>query len=308
MATPDPLITTPWQDISYGSQTAVLIKEVSGTSVTSGRRALDVCGIGKGSPYPDDQLYICDNWNVSQISINYYRITYSFTRLGGGEPNQLAQLPTIQWSPNIIGEAADRDVDGNPLTNSALSPIDPAPQFFFNTAQLDITRFESTPFKVARALQFQNCVNESAFTIQGMQIDAGQCLCTRIAPTDAYTTKDSVVGVRYSFELRENGHDYRVLDQGFTGFRDWGIGGPQPTNIFNPRNPNKGNTSQITDPVLLNGKGKPIKAGFIGEAQDELVSLNGPPAGATIEESPDKQSVYLIYKRHKRANFVQLGL
>jgi hypothetical protein len=196
-----PLVTEPYIDYRQGARAAVIVKEVSG--VSSGIAAKNLCGLDRGSVFRDDSRLTCDNWDAQPISIDFFRVTFSFSPNGAGLDNtQLVQLPEITWDIGLGTEPSDEDPEGNPVINSAGDPFSPSPIFDQPVIFLNVRRYEPAPFNVARMLKFVGKVNKGQMTVQGFTIDDGQMLCRKIAPAIAYTRADAILPIDYNFELR----------------------------------------------------------------------------------------------------------
>ncbi len=304
------IVTYPWSDYRMGAQSAALIAEVSG--VLSAVAAVSAVGIDRGSNHPDDGNFTCTDWDTSKISIpDFWRVYYTFESKQGGT----IETPIrTTFNPGLRSEPIDRDIDGNPIINSAGDPFDPPVQTDFTTLAFRIIRTESAPFNAAKALSFMGCVNDGSCTIAGMTFTDGQLLCKVIGPIAEVTSKSTRIDIGYDFEAHQEGWDARVLDQGFrsfssnTGGTAGGRGGG-PSEIYNPPDPTKPNSInpvQISTPVRLNGKGKPILAAFQDRYGDPLIEGTAEPAGAKLEKTAD--AVFLIWKIRPRANFNNLGL
>ncbi len=302
---PGVVVTEPYKDYRQGARAAVIVKEVSG--VNSGLAAKNACGISQGSQFRDDSRLTCDNWDAQQVSIDFYRVTFSFSPNGSGLDNsQLVLLPEITWDIGLNTEPSDEDPDGNPIVNSAGDPFSPPPLFDQPVIYLNVRRYEPAPFNVKRMLKFVGKVNKGPMTVQGFGLDDGQMLCRKIAPGGAYTRADAVIPVDYNFELRGEGFDIRILDQGLRGWRIVG-GKPKKGEIFGYEEDDP-DPKQISAPVLLNGRGKPI-IDHVARDNGALVEnpAGGPPKGSTVDGDKTK-AIFLVYKRHVRISFTELGL
>lgn len=302
------IVTEPYSDYRKGSNGAVIVREVSGVSTANAAQAAS--GLGKNSVHPEDQNFICDNWDAQKLSPDFFRLTFSFSPKDFGDPNNpLAAPMRIHWDIGLTSEPVDRDVDGNPILNSGFDPFDPPTLADFPELYLNVTRYEPAPFNVARALSFIRTVNQGSITIGGAMFTDGQCYLRRYAPTTEYTLDARAIEVGYEFCMREQGWDTRLLDQGLRG---WNTRNNATTEMFHPAEPNAPTPTtaptQISSAVRLNGKGKPLDTSLVTAGGDTLDQRPSSPKGATIEKSPDGSAVFLIYKRYKRSKFQLLGL
>ncbi|HEY1189521.1 MAG TPA: hypothetical protein VGE74_17885 [Gemmata sp.] len=306
------IVTTPWSDYRFGNKAAALAKEVSG--VTSGKAALAATGLDVGSEHPEDSTYTVDSYDVTQLSIGFYRVTFSFSNEngedGGGGPG-ISQPPRIKWTPVLVSEAFDRDVDGNAIVNAARDPYDPPPPADAIELELSITRVEPMPFDPQKSLKYMRRVNQADFTVQGHRVLEGQCRCEFIGPANEYTMKANRGEVAYLFRLRKDGFDIRLPNVGYRAGQPvpaarGGMGDPVPLEIFGY------DRQQITQPVRLDGLGRPLDTKLVDRYGFAFAGFSGPPPGATVEESLDGNgkvmATFLRYKRNQRANFNELGL
>lgn len=283
--------------------------EVSGVSTATEAQA--ACRLEQGNDHPEDSTFICEGWDAVKISVDFFRVTFQFVARDTGQNSR----PTrIQWEVGLASELFDRDVDGNPVTNSARDPFEDGIQIEVPDIFFSVIRFERPPFNVARALSFIGTVNDGPCKVYGNQIDDGQCFCRHIGPMAEYTLSANWIEVAYRFQLRKQGFDARILDQGLRSwFRDTRIKLRRLTEIFHPTGTvTDGNPSprpvQISSAVRLNGKGKPIEDSLVNRSDQPLVELDGPPAGATIDTTPGGIAVFLKYKKYPRSKFQNLGL
>lgn len=306
------IVTQPYADYRYGSRAAVLVKEVSG--VTSGTAAQAACGINKGDPHPENQAFLCDDWDVQQVAIGYYKVTFSYSDptdqdFSGGNP--LTQPTKISWNVGLTSEVFDRDIYGTAIANSAKDPFDRPAEAGVPELLLSVSRWEPAPFNVARAVSYIGTVNVAGTTVAGNRIEEGQCLCQNIAPIGEYTQSTRYIEVVYQFQLRKQGFDFRVLDQGKRGWINLGgrYAGLQQSEIFYAPDTsrNQPGDQQITDAVRLDGKGKPIDLKkFLGKYNSDL--LDGPPLPPTVTVQQTPDAVFLVYKIYPRSDFSVLGL
>jgi hypothetical protein len=304
-------------DNSYSEQRAVIVKEVSGAGITSGPIAIAKIGLNKGDAFPDDGSLLCAEPEAIPLSPkNFWRVTYSFAPDGANttdrDSNLLKNPPKYQWSIGTKSEPIDRDIDGNPITNSAGDPPDPPPQRAFPIFYLTIKRYESAPFNFQDRGNYVGKVNKGDMTIQGVAIKEGQLFCSGIAPTGEYTMQDKIIEVGYNFELDWDSFDFTMLDQ---GFKSWYTPGRKSTKqiceIFQPPDPSRGGIApvQVSKPVLLNGRGKPIFPTLISKFGNALEEApDGTARGAALKQFSQNKVFYLTYQTSQRVDFSPLGL
>lgn len=303
-------VTRRWSDYRRGAKSASISFDVTG--VTNGTEAYNKCPFQFNSQHDENPQFKCDDWDVSEPGWQLYRVSFSFSQPEDGDEhnegesgeNPLNSPPRIKWELGNTTEPVDRDADGFAICASDGDVFDPPVTRQMGTVFLTITRFEVAPFDVARALAYQNRVNDSAMTVQGMAVAAGQIFCHSITPTTEYTESAKHVEVAYNFELREDGFKARVLDQGLRG---WigdaaGAGGtPTASEIFDATG------VQISAPVRLNGLGKPIDQFLTGKGRKRLIENDQAP-NADLESTSDGLVKFLKFDLYKTADFTALGL
>lgn len=306
------VVTTPYSSYRKGSLTATIVKEVSG--VPTGDAARAACGIEKyTSVHPEDQNMICTGWDAQKISIDFFSLNFSF----GLKDYGTNERPTrIAWDTTLSSEPFDRDLDGNPIVNSALDAFDSGTQIEVPDLYFTVIKSMRPPFDVQRAVSFIGTVNDGDMTIQGHTILDGQCFCKHIAPAGEYTLSAQWLDVVHEFQMRKQGFQGRFLDQGLRGWftdRSSRNNGPTLTEIFHPTGTlTDGNPSprpvQISSAVRLDGKGKPIEKSLVNRSDEPLIDLAGPPKGAVVDPTPDGKAFFLLYKKYPKSKFQLLNL
>jgi hypothetical protein len=264
---------------------------------------------GEGEKHPLDGRLFAEPPEASREGFNYYVVRVTYTLDEGGEggtqrpDNPLDELPRIQWDIGSTGEAFDRDVDGNPIVNSAGDAFDPPPSSDYVSVFFTISRNEQT-YNAPQALVFQNKVNSTALSILGMfAVEPGQLRIISIKPTHDYDSSAEFVNVAYQFEARVDGHQLRILDQGQRGIYTNADDEISIGEIFD------GDGNQVSSPVLLNGGGAPLNPQFkVANTDTEGLSSASPPAGATLDPPDGDGPKFLIYKRYKAVDFRQLDI
>ncbi|HEV7297753.1 MAG TPA: hypothetical protein VGN72_00185 [Tepidisphaeraceae bacterium] len=214
----------------------------------------------------------------------------------------------ISWSPNIVSEPFDRDIDGNPVLNSAGdAPANP-PSRTYVYSTLTITTNEEF-YNYAGYKPYINTVNSDSIEVDQpnsttVTFAAGTVKCVSIAPARMYKATDSYVPITRTFEIWDlaeisttQPHQCRILDQGSSGwYNDEGVkNGSLCTD----------QGEYVANDKLLDGTGKPLdstlKVRDGGEQYTPVARPGGTPTGATIEGTADAK--YLLYKRYKAKAF-----
>lgn len=157
--------------------------------------------------------------------------------------NPLARPADIDWSFVPYVKAAQRDVFGLPILNSAGQPFDPPPEMDDRRIQLTIQRNEET-FDPLQAFEFQDATNSDVFF--GGGIAAWKVMSIK-ANGPHSENGVSFWRVTYEFEFRREGWFLRTLDQGFAELID---GSLTPITV-------KGVVP--SEPVLLDGAGRKLE-------------------------------------------------
>lgn len=220
-----------------------------------------------------------------------------------GEQEPLSAPPVYEWRQIVQDVPIDRDVDGNPIVNSARQGFATPPTKRIRSIHLTISRNQSV-FNVARSLDFANAVNADQF--QGAAPGLVQCL--EIVPTSVFTIDFAYINVAYAFEFRDDvtwgpkPFQLRILDQGNMGLAD-DDGTIKLLRIVT-------DSKQDVQDALLDGTGKPIDSTLkLGELADfdPVSHPDGTPDGATLEGNRTK-AIFLRYNIYKTRTFAHLQL
>lgn len=252
--------------------------------------------------------FFVKNISPSSVGPRLWRMTaqYTIDHVQFDTTSPLMQPEKIKWTVGSSSDAIDQDNAGNPLTNSALIPVDGL-QEEFTTLFLTVTK--NFPFfDVARALTYSNRVNSKPVTIRGVGVlDKGQLLCRTVMPTTEYTQGTVLIPVAHEFEIRAgakkdkdgywDGFKRRFMDVGRRSFYN----AAQPaTSIVDGSQQFAVKPQQVGEDIRLDGFGAPFGAGFfVLDANGKPVApvgLGKPPPGATLD-NPGKggNAVFLKY-------------
>lgn len=226
---------------------------------------------------------------------------------GGGTATDPLDEP-VRVLPRTMLESVevDRDIDGNPLLNSALDAIVGAYDEH-KSITLDVFRYEPY-FDLALAFDLLDSVNSTAFSIPGVVvgIPAESARLIDMTPTSEYQPNPQYVEVRYSFHIDLTGHDFKFIDK---GRRAWArtpgdaVGEARPFPIYTR------DGELASDDVLLNGEGEPVSNRYItghpelGLASTSVTGPSSLPAGATIADATGGYAKVLTYKKKSRRDF-----
>jgi hypothetical protein len=229
------------------------------------------------------------------------------TPVSGDE--KLTRKPRFLWRSGNVTEPVDIDADDVPILNSAGQPFGNELYRTFGTRFLTITRW-FTDYDVQMAVEYENAANSDTVTLPktgGLTVDPGQMLCHTIEPTHEYDEDTDLVQVAFSFELRRgnvqdadgrwDGFKFRVADRGYGGWYD--DSGLKPGNFINAQG------ERVSEPVLLDGTGKPIDAGFKVEGNKTPASYQT-LADYLVEDTGT--AVFLKYYKTRFLPFSALGI
>jgi hypothetical protein len=292
-------------------ESAYRVYEVTG--VANEVEALSACPYQQNSSHPSDGRLRARVPEVTTLAgKTLYRIAVTWFRPKSTSPtgSKLDTRQKLVWITGIAGEQTDIDAKGHPLLNSAGDAFASLPSHNVNTLHLVITRWEST-FNPVVAMIYQNYCNEDQFTIfdhRGTSIgtvEPGQILCTGITE-EGYDEAENIFRIAYKFELKEEGFDYRIMDQGFHGW--WQDGGTRRKGKLCDKKGHLYSTQQ-----LLRGDGTPVlddvKVLGSDSATDARVPVDAPALGYLLEHWPNSTNVvFLRYPRYPRKSFAGLGL
>lgn len=162
------------------------------------------------------------------------------------------------YSSEQYQRVAARDIDENPIQNSALEDFVTPVEIEDSRPQLVIKRNEKH-FDVNLAVEYQDAVNSDSF----FGADPGTAKIKSIAANEKVenlTTGPFVFyEVTYTIQFKREGWKLNVLDQGLTKLVDDGSGGLVKEKIKDK------NGQPVTKPVLLDGEG-----GELGDGDDPV--------------------------------------
>jgi hypothetical protein len=223
----------------------------------------------------------------------------------GSQDTPLEVQPRIRWEIGSTSEPIDRDIDGNPIVNSAGDPFQSTPSRDYTTIFLTYSRNEPF-FSVQTALTYGNKVNSERIYIAGAGwVEEGQMRCLSIQPTSDYEAGATFVNVSYKFELRADGFKTRILDQGLRAwFTNPATSAAALEHIVTAKK------QPISQPVRLDGTGRPLDTTLkVGDGVNVYSTVaRTTPAGAELETATGGDAVFLKYSIYDSANFLDLNL
>lgn len=258
------------------------------------------------SAYPSNRWMKCDNISATSVNPTMWTVTatYSIPKSGGEHPGGTEDPEDQPWiyeyRPGLQTEAVDRDINGNPLVNSAGDP--PPPGAFnrdFTTLEIAITRNEPA-VPTDKIQRYLDAYNRDTVDLAGLgSYDPYTIRCVYLGPASTFNSDALFIPIRYAFRYDPDGYWHRFEDKGQNGWFDDG-GNKQGVIV-------DGNGVAVTTDKLLDGTGKPLDATLkIGSQKAApIANPNGTPSGATLDTTnPDV--VYLKYRRYEAVDFADI--
>lgn len=208
-----------------------------------------------GDFYSDDPAARCTARSAKrhQDSREVWEVTVTYAYEPGDEDeveNPLAKPVLIRWTAAQYTKPCVKDRNDEAVVNSAGDYFDPPPEIedvrWQVTAQVN---WASVP---AAILNYAGRVNSAAFTIDGVSILAGKARVAALDISERQIENDIPFRtVTITYELRAEGFDLELLDQGFR-IKD----GSDLKDIL--IEDEDGNMARPSSPVLLDGAGNQL--------------------------------------------------
>ena len=320
---------------------AVTVFQVVGpqgtAEITQGRAAIDAVtakfNVSVGSPLGGLSPLVCRSMVPRPLSPVLWEViaSYDVPAVGNYTPTTSPLLlgPRYEWKDCVETEPFDRDVTNNPVTNSAGDPPKPPPT---KTITKEVLRVHvNKPFYDRATFKaYKDTVNSDTVTFtepNGNEnvFPPGFMKCVTIEPEKAYYAADLVVPIVFTFEVYDTSQislddpfQLHLLDEGYSGWTTGNTSGGSPARASFYVKSGSGSGSsgsstasdyaQVTDPVLLDGTGKPINSSYVVDTDGTTPVSNptNPPAGATVENAQGNAAVYLVWTRYKKVPFAPL--
>lgn len=179
--------------------------QVSG--VSSKEEALQTDGVPSiGDSHPFNGALRC-NGVSSDNGPSIYSVVASYTTDFGNftvaPADPLLQEPQIVYRQQVDYLEADRDINYNPILNTAGDVLSPAGQYPVIVERISIARNEPF-FDRAKAFQYIDAVNSDQVTFLGATFPAGTLRCIGIAPSESFAPSATYLTIVYDFESRNN--------------------------------------------------------------------------------------------------------
>ena len=324
------VVTESWSRTTYNKNingwTAQIGYDVSGTK-NEADAANDPGLPAINSTHRYNALLRCDGIHPDRPGVNFFRFIASYVFSNGPLQNSAAGLldpPRVSWQDGVTMEPLEKDLDGNPIINSAGDTFNPAPRDEIITEFFTYTRNEPY-FDLQTARKYRKSVNSDTVNITGVGLfKPGELKICKISPVGDYAVivgNDQIpfIKVSYQCEIRtgkvitlptvgdvSNGFLLRILDQGKNGVYLDGTT-YKTDQIFSPDL-----SSPVPDNVRLNGKGAPLLRTYkVGKSGHERANQD-PPKGAVLDPPQVNgqavgDGVFLQYKTLTFQPFAPLG-
>jgi hypothetical protein len=265
------------------------------------------------------------------LVVVYADYTYQSTNTGG---DPLKAEPTFDFSEQVEMVPTDRDINSNPILNSAGEAFENPGAFPLRTFIYSVTL--NQPFYDATiAAQYLNGINQAAYRTRFGTYERGEVRFSSCLPAGSVKKSAKFVPVTYVHEIRIRSQfpnipkdaspwDLRLLDQGKNArvsARGGRAGAKQGlAHIVDAEG------QLVTNDVRLNGRGVPVESVVGGGVKEGGYNIrtgmsatnnslnemvNGPQLSACIVEASaakDFKAFFLWYPMHRYVNFGALKL
>ena len=354
-------VTESWRGTTEGASanqgdTGMIVFQVVGvvgTSDTSpARAAMNAVyaefGVTVGSSYGGLSPLVCRSVQPRPVNPFMFEVvaTFDVSPTGYYTPTTSPLLlpQRYEWKDCSEEQPFDRDVNNNPVVNSAGNSPNQPPTKRITKETLLVKRFEAF-YDRATYKTYKNTVNSDTVTFTEPNgntnvFPPGTMFCTSIAPEGTYTAADLCIPMVLAFDCYDlseinitDPFQLHLLDEGYSGWyqppdsgssgdgagddgddADSGSGSSTTTRGNFYLQDGDGNYAQVSEQVLLDGTGKPLTPPsasgttvYVGNQQGTPVSNpQGTPTGATVETAQNNAAVYLKWCRYKAIPFTTI--
>ncbi len=207
-----------------------------------------------------------DGYDVWKVTAKYSRPSKGGGTHGEDPDDPLRAPPELWWEEISHAVPVDRDLEGNPIENSAGDAFEGgAPvtrkSYVFNVVQNEIA------FNIVKALLFADATNSDAF--EGGK--PGELLLLSMLPTQRYTRLSEYIPVHYRIEFRDKAiwgqrpFDFQRMDRGFQAWVN-------ENDVVTRYAIRDAGGEPISSPALLNAKGAVLKDGYTYETESGILN------------------------------------
>ncbi|MEM9019935.1 MAG: hypothetical protein AAGC44_05170 [Planctomycetota bacterium] len=205
-----------------------------------------------------------DSRRLFLVTVTYETINTESGSGGGGAqaPDPLNRPPDIAWGSNTYERVLEKDINGNPIVNSAGDPFDPPLTQRLNVPAVEIS-YNQAGYNPDTYQPFVDSVNNAIITIAGMDdIDAKGAMLEKHRHRKLF--ENGTAYHRLTFNVEVAGSYLReVLDRGWHRLPDGAAeeGHYLGNGVFQKPEIMNADGVKPNAPVLLNGAGQPLANG-----------------------------------------------
>lgn len=161
--------------------------------------------------YPANSDLICINKTVTNgTGPKHWIVTCQYGTPSATGASPLGQPAEIGWSFAISTEEVDRDIYDNPIVNSSGESFDPPITKDFHDLVLTVIKNQSDFAQIEAAATIGKLNNDYFYGFS-----PGKVKCTRYEGRQILSGSGDYYQVTYEFQIRDDGWQRRILDQGF---------------------------------------------------------------------------------------------
>lgn len=256
---------------------------VTGTSSKS--EAIDAV-VAQYPTHPDNPAMKINPPIADVAGFNVWRVTAEYTFINIEIYDSALEYPTVYRAEiETMMVPTDKDLDGNPIVNSAGDPVDP-PAVIAENVLVIYCRRAVPAFSLAMGMEYTWSVNASAFVLPGAgTIGADQGLCRGLMPVSEWKYGDPYVIIEGAFAFRRGEIPWRYFmkDQGRNAW--YSDSGNKIGSIA------KENGDLPGIDVALDGTGKPIITNWkvlkdpVAKTVAAAIDNPNPPPGLYVDTS-----------------------
>lgn len=199
-----------------------------------------------GTVHNEDSTAYCVNLSVSNAKPwKWWIVTADYSSEREITENPLSEPAAITWTSEQFQKRAVIDRDGNGIVNSAGDPFDPP--LMMDDSRRVVTISKNLAVVPSWILTYQDAVNSSSFTVDGITIGAGYAKVQSVTVGEKQKRNGTAFRVvTLVIHLQKTGW---ALTHEDVGFRETNYAG-EMVNILND-----GDSERPTAPVALDGAG-----------------------------------------------------
>lgn len=207
-----------------------------------------------GSLHPENFALYCARVSVVQRNKFLWEVSVGYSNESEKAEDPTDDAAEIDWDTEQFQKPAVKDRDGNAILNSAGDPFDPPAEMDDSRRVVTIKKnMEEVPSWI---LDFQDVVNSSSFSVDGITVAAGLAKVQRVSVGAVQRRNDiSYRPVTIVLHLRRDGWALEILNRGFrwtNGAARIKVSYTDSGTLVSPGDPVE---NEPTEPVLLDADG-----------------------------------------------------